>query len=140
MYQHILVPIDGSERSAAAALRGLQLAKLHDARVTVLYVLTDSAVAAGIGKSLRDTSARPGMAQSFLVPIADAAKKAGVSAECFYVEGDSPADEIVRTAKERACDLIHMSSHGRRGVAELFLGSVTHDVLKRCDIPVLVVR
>lgn len=140
MYQHILIPIDGSERAAEAARRGIAFAKLLGARVTVLYVLTDSAVAAGLGKSMRDEAARSEMAQSFLRPIGDEAQRAGVAAECFYVESDVPADEIINAAKKRGCDLIHMASHGRRGVAELLLGSVTQDVLKRCSIPVLVIR
>lgn len=140
MYQHILIPIDGSERSAKAARQGLDFARAHNARATVLYVLTDSAVAAGLGKSTRDEANRSAMAQSFLTPIADQARALGVTADCFYVEGDAPATEIVRTAKERQCDLIHMSTHGRSGVADLLLGSVTHDVLKLCTIPVLVVR
>jgi nucleotide-binding universal stress UspA family protein len=140
MYQHILIPIDGSDQSAASARLGIELARIHNARITVLYVLTDSAVAAGLGKSTRDSAARSEMAEGFLRPIADDARRAHVAAECFYVESDDPAQEIVHTAKKRACDLIHMASHGRRGVAELLLGSVTHDVLKRCSIPVLVIR
>lgn len=140
MYQHILIPIDGSERSAKAARLGLEFTRAHDARATVLYVLADSGVAAGLGKSMRDEAGRGGMAQSFLAPLADQARELGVTAECFYVEGSSPATEIVRIARERQCDLIHMSTHGRSGVADLLLGSVTHDVLKLCTLPVLVVR
>jgi len=41
---------------------------------------------------------------------------------------------------ERKCDVIFMASHGRRGVAGLFMGSVTQKVLTHCKIPVLVYR
>ncbi|WP_341645512.1 universal stress protein [Thauera sp. SDU_THAU2] len=140
MYKHILVPIDGSELSTQAAERALQLAAIHQARVTVLYVLTDGNVAAGLGKVMRDEGARIEMAQGFLRPIDAMAREAGVAAECFYVESDSPADEIVETARKRGCDLIHMASHGHRGMVELLLGSVTSNVLKRSDVPVLVIR
>ncbi|MBR0564740.1 universal stress protein [Azoarcus sp. L1K30] len=140
MYKHILIPVDGSEQSTAAAFKAIQFAKLHGARVTVLHVLNDSGVAKGLGKSMRDNAARADLARAFLTPVADNAKAEGVAAECFYVESDAPADEIVRTAKERHCDLIHMASHARRGVSELLLGSVTADVLKRCTVPVLVLR
>lgn len=140
MYSHILIPIDGSDMSTEASKRALELAKIHGARVTVLYVLTDSAVAAGLGKSTRDDAARADMAQGFLRPIGALAKQAGIEAECFYVESDAPADEIVETARKRGCDLIHMASHARRGVVELLLGSVTANVLKRTSVPVLVVR
>jgi len=46
----------------------------------------------------------------------------------------------VDTAKAQKCDLIVMGSHGRGGIGQLLLGSVTHKVLTHCHIPVLVHR
>jgi nucleotide-binding universal stress UspA family protein len=48
--------------------------------------------------------------------------------------------EIVRVAQETHCDLIFMGSHGRSGLGQLLLGSVTTRVLATCQIPVLVYR
>jgi nucleotide-binding universal stress UspA family protein len=53
---------------------------------------------------------------------------------------DFAAEAIVRNARLRGCDLIVMSSHGRRGAARLLLGSQTAEVLAHTTIPVLVVR
>jgi nucleotide-binding universal stress UspA family protein len=53
---------------------------------------------------------------------------------------DTPVPAILATAKKHACDLIVMGTHGRTGVARLFLGSTTEGVLRAADAPVLTVR
>jgi nucleotide-binding universal stress UspA family protein len=52
----------------------------------------------------------------------------------------SPYNGIVNAATEKGCDLILMSSHGRRGLAGLILGSEAQKVLTHSKIPVLVYR
>ncbi|MEZ4527470.1 MAG: universal stress protein [Desulfobacterales bacterium] len=56
------------------------------------------------------------------------------------VEKGNPADVIVRVAEQRKCDLIVMGSYGISGLAEAIIGSTSRRVLKRTQIPVLVVR
>ena len=48
-----------------------------------------------------------------------------------------PADEIVRYAREHDVDLIVMGTHGREGVARVFIGSVAETVVRRAACPVL---
>jgi len=50
------------------------------------------------------------------------------------------AKEIVDTARTEGSDLIVMGSRGLSDIAGLFVGSVTHQVLRLAHIPVLVVR
>ncbi len=49
-----------------------------------------------------------------------------------------PAEEILKTAKARNCDLIVMGSH-ERGISHTFLGSVAKSVLRRSHVPTLIV-
>ncbi len=51
-----------------------------------------------------------------------------------------PWNAIIKTARNKKCDLIVMASHGRRGLAGLLLGSETTKVLTHSKVPVLVVR
>ena len=51
-----------------------------------------------------------------------------------------PGKEIVRYAKEVNANMIIMSSHGRTGLARLFLGSVSERVLRLANCPVLILR
>lgn len=140
MYQHILLPTDGSELSEKAIRNGIQLAKSLNAKVTGFHVVVETRVAAGLGKIMRGQEDAIEAAKQFLAVIADQAREAGVPCECFYVTGDSPHEEIIKAATEKGCDLIFMASHGRRGIAGLLLGSETVKVLTHCKIPMLVHR
>jgi nucleotide-binding universal stress UspA family protein len=53
---------------------------------------------------------------------------------------DHPYDAILKTADLRGCDLIVMTSHGRKGLAAVLLGSETRKVLTHAKIAVLIVR
>ncbi|MHC2336483.1 nucleotide-binding universal stress UspA family protein [Bradyrhizobium sp. USDA 4454] len=77
-------------------------------------------------------------ATSALDSAARAAKEAGVSCETSQVESGRPDQAIIAAAKDKGCDLIAMSSHGRSGLSAILIGSVTNKVLTQAKIPVLV--
>lgn len=56
------------------------------------------------------------------------------------IAAGNTVEAILRTASEKAIDLIVMSTHGRTGLARTFLGSVAEAVLHKATCPVLVVR
>ena len=58
----------------------------------------------------------------------------------MHVENEHPYKAIIDTANAKACDLILMASHGRRGISAIVLGSETVKVLTHSTIPVLVYR
>ncbi len=134
MYQHILIPTDGSELAHRAVAHGLALAKAVGARVTVLTV---EALNIEDASNSRIEQVKE-HAASILDVIAGEARAAGVTCETLQLIQLSPEMAIVNTAKERGCDLIAMASHGRTGIAAVLLGSVTVNVLTRTLIPVLV--
>ena len=140
MYKHILIPTDGSERSEKAVKSGVQLAKALAAKVTGLYVIVDTTVAAGIGKSMHGKEEAVKAAEAHLAVIGREARQLDVPHECFHAVHTSPYEEIIKVATTKGCDLIFMSSHGRRGISGLLLGSETMHVLTHCKIPVLVYR
>lgn len=51
-----------------------------------------------------------------------------------------PVDQIVRYAEEKDLDLIVTGSRGKRGLADVTMGSTSRRVLRRCPKPVLDVR
>ncbi|PWC54831.1 universal stress protein [Azospirillum sp. TSO22-1] len=140
MYTHILLPTDGSELCETAARSGLRLARSLGARVTILHVVMESGVAAGIDKAMRDEHAGIATAQEYLNRAGHEATRQGVPHDCFYVVGDSPAEEIVRVAAERGCDLVVMAAHTRPALVSLLVGSQTAQVLRQSKVPVLVYR
>ena len=50
------------------------------------------------------------------------------------------SEAIIATVNKHGCDLVVMSSHGRRGISRLLLGSETTHVLTHSPVPVLVLR
>jgi nucleotide-binding universal stress UspA family protein len=54
-------------------------------------------------------------------------------------EGE-PSSEILAVAEAEKAAMIVMGTHGRTGIAHLFLGSVAEKVVRKSAIPVLTVR
>lgn len=147
MYQHILIPTDGSKLSDRAAIAGVKLAAALGARITGLFV-APPATPVVYERFLPVQYLTPDdhaemierAAERCLGTIRKAAEAAGVACDGLTVTGDFPADAIVQTATRRKCDLIVMASHGRRGVAAILLGSETQKVLAHAKVAVLVHR
>jgi len=144
MYKHILIATDGSELAGKAVTTGLTLAKALNAKVTAVnatepwtaMVTGEAAIAFPIEdyeKSAAENAAK------VLSEVSAAAKKQALACETVHVI-DFPAEGIIATAKAGGCDLIVMSSHGRRGLARMLLGSQATRVLTLSTVPVLVCR
>lgn len=149
MYKHILISTDGSEVAQKGVDHGLSLAKSLAARVTVITVTEPfpyyaAASSAGWAPLPIDISGyeegQKDLADKLLAGVKEAATKLGVEASILYVPNSRPAEAIVETARKQGCSLIVMSSHGRRGLGRMLLGSQTAEVLAHSPVPVLVVR
>ncbi len=144
MYKHILIATDGSELAGKAVIAGLALAKTLNAKVTAINA-TEPWTAMVVGEAALAFPVEEyekGAAESaakILSEVSAAAQKQSVPCETVHVN-DFPAEAIIETAKARGCDLIVMSSHGRRGLARVFLGSQAIRVLTMSTVPVLVCR
>jgi len=148
MYKHILIATDGSELADRGLQHGLSLAKAVGAKVSVLSVSEplrlDMANAARLG-GIDDPVGRydqqiDTIMKERFAEIEQRGSEVGVATELAHEIDESPAEAIVRFAKLNGCDLIVMSSHGRRGMQKVLLGSQTAEVLAHTTIPVLVVR
>lgn len=147
MYRHILIAIDGSESSQAAIEHGVALAKVLGARITGVHAVPDflppldSAFQSAAFPS-REEYVRLAKieAEGVLAQVSRACSAAGVACDLAHAVESRPARLILAIAAERGCDLICMSSHGRRGLSALLLGSETQKVLSHGSLPVLVVR
>ena len=145
MFNHILIPTDGSSLSNAAVEKGLSFARDMRAKATILTVVEPLHLFFDATGQLEDMRADYGKrAKEHAVRcLADAETKAkALHVPCEFVELESgrPYQAIIDTAVERGCDLIGMASHGRHGVAGFLLGSETMKVLTHSAIPVLVYR
>lgn len=143
MYTHFLLPTDGSAASQACVSAAVALAQESKAQVTGLYVIQPFHLFTydvAMIEDTRDTYEKHSAehARACLETLERAAQEKGVPCKTKVVKADQIYEAIIKTAKSSKCDLIVMSSHGRRGVQALVLGSETQKVLTHCEMPVLV--
>jgi nucleotide-binding universal stress UspA family protein len=126
MYKRVLVPVDGSEIADRALDEAINLTKGHPVEMKIVFIGND------------DESSHE------VIEVAmTRAVNAGLNPESGLLgkfETEEIADVILQEATEWAADLIVMGTHGRRGMAHMFLGSVAEGVIRASPIPVLVVR
>jgi nucleotide-binding universal stress UspA family protein len=146
MFKCILIPTDGSELSQRAVRFGVELARVHQARVIGIHVIPDYHLLIAYEGAFdpvteeRIEEEAKARAESYLAFVRKVAQEAGVACDTVCETSDHPYDAILKTAEARKCDLIVMTSHGRKGLAAVLLGSETRKVLTHARIPVLVVR
>ncbi|GGC98996.1 universal stress protein [Undibacterium terreum] len=147
MYKRILIPTDGSDLSDSSVQAGIEFAKQLNADVVGVFVAANFQYPIYVDLIPPNTPTEPEyqnamrvLGETYLHTIQDAASRNGVEFQSVVQFNDSPAKEIVHTAHVFGCDLIFMGSHGRSGLGQFLLGSVTTKVLSNCQIPVLVHR
>ena len=74
-----------------------------------------------------------------MVPIVTELEAAGYRVKVLIRTG-SPRREILQVEKEEGVSAIVIGSHGRSNIAEMLIGSVSEKVIRRCKVPVLVVK
>jgi nucleotide-binding universal stress UspA family protein len=147
MFRHVLIPTDGSSVTAKAVKAGITFARETGAKVTgycavepvYSQIYGEGYMMAGKSIASQEKKARR-IAERHVAAVGKLAKAAGVPFQGHVSRADSPHVGIIGAAKKRRCDVIFMASHGRRGLAGLVMGSVTHKVLTHTRIPVLVYR
>jgi nucleotide-binding universal stress UspA family protein len=145
MFKTILVPTDGSSLSEKAIEAAARFAKANGGRLVALSVAEPYySPQLAEGSTVFDTEAYARKMQEIarmnVNKVAAAAAAAGVPCETVVRTSINPYEEIVNVAKQLACDVIFMASHGRKGLSALFVGSETHKVLAYSTVPVLVFR
>lgn len=137
--RRILVPVDFGEASGRALRVARLIADAHGASMTALHTEALEAPAYFTRSQVRalekQREAARGEAARFLSAFVARHQKGDV--ETVVVEG-SPAASIAQAA--RKADLVVMGTHGRRGAARWWAGSVAERVVRDLDAPVMVVR
>jgi nucleotide-binding universal stress UspA family protein len=144
MYQHILVPVDGSTTSDRALQEALKLARQQSAQLELVHVVEDMRLWDSDSyinfAELQDTIKSSGnkiLAQAQMV-----VQLAGMVAEVrlLAASGERIANVIVAEAKRWPADLIVIGTHGRSGFSRLLFGSVAEGVVRVAQTPVLLIR
>jgi nucleotide-binding universal stress UspA family protein len=150
VFRRVLCAYDGSDVAEKALLKASQIAKNNNAKFYVVYVIDERDLKWDlrmdvsiiwnrnideIEEGIREAATRK--AESI---ITKAKKKVrGVKAQ-FIIEKGDIAEKIVELEKTLGCDLTVVGSHGRGGIKQFILGSISDRVVKMSSKPVLIVR
>ena len=150
MFKNILVAFDGSEAARQGLATGLALATDQHATLFVLNVVEGMPAAWSpyVDEQFRPTRVQVlleglrAAAQKVLDEARDIALRDGQATKplLVYPRGGSAADVILAQAREVNADIVVLGTHGRTGVSRLVTGSTAESVLRRAEVPVLLVR
>jgi len=142
--RRILHPSDFSSASRAAFARAVAMAKAERAQLLLVHVMAPVIPAMGDGyipPRMYDDMERSmrAHADKQIGKLVARAKASGVRARALLLNGTT-ADRIVRAARSYRANVIVIGTHGRTGLARVFLGSVAERVVGTAPCPVLTVR
>ena len=135
----ILVPTDFSTYAEQALQEALAIAARDKAHVLLLHVLPFLPITWADEWSLPRPQFEEQIQRDTEQQLQTIAAQHTVPIETLVLWG-SPAAVICDVAKTRQCDLIVMSTHGRTGLAHVFIGSVAERVVRYAPCAVLIVR
>ncbi len=136
MYGTILVTLDGTPSDRAIVEHIKQLAKLAHSRLVLLHVADGWAA-----RTYGPDAVSPEITEdtAYLETVRAEFEAVGISAQAELAYGE-PADEIIKWVKAKGCDLVAMSTHGHRFLADVFLGTTASRVQHNISAPVLLLR
>jgi nucleotide-binding universal stress UspA family protein len=144
-FKNILAAIDDSPQAAAALDLAIELARAVGASLVVVHAIDPALLATASADVMASNAVEIELdelqtaGKELLEKAAARAKAAGVEVTTSLRDG-FPAPTILDTARRSECDLIVIGTHGRRGVARIFLGSCAESVLRDSPVPVLIKR
>ena len=136
MYDTILVTLDGTPTDRPIIEHIKKLAKLAHSRLVLLHV-ADGWAARTYGPDAVSTEITEDTA--YLKRVQSEFEAAGIPVEAELSYGE-PADQIIKWVQQKGCDLVAMSTHGHRFLADVFLGTTASRVQHAISAPVLLLR
>lgn len=137
-YKRILNPVDFDENSIGATEVAADFARHNDGIVFLLHIVPMIMPPAGMPTYVAIYRSQEQLAAEKLRALAHK-RLAGVKHEVMTGIGD-PAAMIIDNETKLDADLVVMSTHGRKGLSRVLLGSIAEIVLRESICPVLTVR
>ena len=138
MYRRILVAVENSPADRTILTHVAELARLTGAQLLLVHV-ADGWAARNFNQLKLRESEEMKSDRAYLAKIRADLEARGFTVETRLAMGD-PATELVKASEELGVDLIAMSTHGHRFLADLFLGATADRVRHLVKVPVLLLR
>lgn len=132
----VLIPLDGSPLAERILSPALELARLTEARCTLLRVVPPRSSSGGRGCELPEAA----RAEEYLEGVAARPRGQGLRVRTRILVARHPAEAILEEAAALTGGLIALATHGRGGLSRLLLGSVASKLVRAAASPLLVYR
>jgi universal stress protein A len=137
VFKRILCPIDLQDDMVSALDMAYGLAEGADGTICILSVLP---VVLSSAPAVNPLPISESQAQTELHKIARKHLPGNIHYEVYTRIGGDPANVILETVEKLGIDAVVMSTHGRKGIGRLVLGSVAEHVVREAPCPVVTVR
>lgn len=137
-YRKILCPIDFTENSVEALDKATEIARHFGGALILVHAIPLVAQFGNFPMPVDVYTEQEKAAKTKLAEIAGQ-KLGGVAHESVVFIGDIVGG-ILQAVEQFKPDLLVMATHGRSGLAHLFLGSVAEAVVRKAACPVLTIR
>ncbi len=138
MYKKILVALENSRADQALIPHVTEFARQFKAELLLVHV-ADGWVARNFDKMQLAESEEMKEDLRYLERMAEDLRKKGAKVSIHLALGDPPK-EILKTSTREHCDMIAMTMHGHRLLADLVLGSTIHVVRHKSRVPIFLAR
>src|SRR5471032_2013128 len=138
MYRCILVAVENSPADRTILTHVSELARLTGAQLLLVHV-ADGWAARNFNQLKLRESEEMKSDRAYLAEVRAGLEARGFTVETRLAMGD-PATELIKASEELGVDLIAMSTHGHRFLADLFLGATADRVRHLVKVPVLLLR
>jgi nucleotide-binding universal stress UspA family protein len=138
MYRRILVALENSAADRTIIKHVSQLARLTGAELLLVHV-ADGWVARNFDQLRLRESEEMKADRLYLEQVREDLAGQGFTVQAELAMGD-PATELIRTAETKNVDLIAMSTHGHRFLADVLHGTTADRVRHLVKVPVLLLR
>jgi universal stress protein A len=138
MYRRILIAVENSAADETILSHVEQLARLTNASLLVVHVADGWAARNYNQLNLRESEEMK-RDRAYLESIRERLTARGLPVETCLAMGD-PASQIIKVAEDQKVDLIAMSTHGHRFLADLLRGTTADKVRHLVKVPVLLLR
>jgi len=140
MFEHILLPLDGSSLAELVLPHAVALSEAFNSKLTLLRVIyKDNDEEQNNIVNPMAWQIKKSEAEAYLKSVHNHLAEVNVDSKIKIMEG-KPAQQIIDFAQNEGVELIIMSSHGSSGVSAWNINSNVQKVLLRAFVPVMIIR
>jgi len=143
IFKKIMVSTDGSELVKQAVKSAVEIAKLSEAKLYVVHVITleSHSIIHSLDEEWKKTMKKQLTikGEAAIAYVENIGKAANIEVESIILEGN-PANEIISFAEKIDIDLIVMGTHEKTELQRFFIGSVAENVIRHSRKAVLIVK